>query len=107
MNEEAESFASHREKIFQVIFQIPKGKVSTYGQVAELAGLARAARLVGTTLKKLPKDSKLPWHRVINASGKISLPVDGGGKKQKARLEAEGLAFINGKINLKIYGWQP
>lgn len=107
MTTEHQNTGTHRERIFQVIFQIPPGKVATYGQIAELAGLPRAARLVGTTLKKLPKDSKLPWHRVINASGKISLPMDGGGKKQKSRLESEGIVLLNGKIKLNIYGWQP
>jgi len=107
MSNEQQNSATHRERIFQVIAQIPKGKVASYGQVAELAGLPRAARLVGATLKKIPKDSKLPWHRVINAGGKISLPMEGRGKKQQSRLEAEGVVFINGKIKLKIYGWQP
>jgi len=96
-----------RARLFQVIHAIPKGHVATYGQVAELAGLPRAARLVGNTLKNLPKNSKLPWHRVINASGKISLPMDGNGKVQKQRLEKEGVVFLKGKINLKHYRWQP
>ena len=96
-----------RERLFQVIFSIPKGKVATYGQIAELAGLPRAARLVGNTLKNLPKNSKLPWHRVINASGKISLPMDGNGKVQKQRLEKEGVVFLQGKVNLRHYLWQP
>lgn len=96
-----------RERIYRVVYQIPKGKVATYGLVAELAGLPRAARLVGTTLKGLPNDSKLPWHRVINASGKISLPMAGNGKVQKARLEREGVTFIKNKVDLGHYGWQP
>lgn len=94
-------------RLFQVIHTIPKGKVATYGQVAELAGLPRAARLVGNTLKNLPRGTKLPWHRVINAAGKISLPMDGNGKLQKQRLEKEGVVFLKGKINLRLYGWQP
>ncbi|MEX1032547.1 MAG: MGMT family protein [Cellvibrionaceae bacterium] len=96
-----------RERIFQVVFQIPAGKVATYGQVADLAGLPRAARLIGATLKGLPKNSKLPWHRVINAGGKISLPMEGNGRIQKERLEREGVTFIKGKISLKDHGWQP
>jgi methylated-DNA-protein-cysteine methyltransferase-like protein len=94
-------------RLFQVIHSIPKGRVATYGQVAELAGLPRAARLVGNTLKNLPKNSKLPWHRVINASGKISLPMDGNGKVQKQRLEKEGVVFLKGRINLNNYRWNP
>lgn len=98
---------STQARLFQVIHSVPKGKVATYGQIAELAGLPRAARLVGNTLKNLPKNSKLPWHRIVNASGKISLPIDGNGKVQKQRLEKEGVVFINGKINLGLYRWNP
>lgn len=98
---------STRERIFQVVYRIPTGKVATYGQIADLAGLPRAARLVGSTLKGLPKDSKLPWHRVINAAGRISLPARGGGRNQRERLEREGVVFLNGKIDLREYGWRP
>ena len=96
-----------RERLFQVIGTIPRGKVATYGQVADMAGLPRAARLVGTALKNLPNGTKLPWHRVINAGGRISLPMDGNGKVQKMRLEKEGVVFLNGRVNLRVYGWQP
>ncbi|GAB1256585.1 MGMT family protein [Aurantivibrio plasticivorans] len=97
----------NQERIFQVISQIPEGRVATYGQVAELAGIPRAARLVGSTLKKLPKGSKLPWFRVINAAGKISLPMNGNGRIQKSRLESEDVVLINNTVNLKLFGWQP
>lgn len=96
---------STRERIFQVVYSIPPGKVCTYGQVAELAGLPRAARLVGTVLKGLPEGSKLPWHRVINASGKISLPMEGNGRVQQERLEREGVTLIKGKVSLHDHRW--
>jgi methylated-DNA-protein-cysteine methyltransferase related protein len=96
-----------RERIFQVVFQIPAGKVATYGQIAELAGFPRAARLVGATLKTLPEDSKLPWHRIVNARGEIALPMEGHGHRQRERLERESVVFINGKISLRDYGWRP
>lgn len=98
---------STRERIFQVIHRIPKGRVATYGQVAELAGLPRAARLVGNTLKGLPRETRLPWHRVINAAGRISLPADGNGSVQKERLEQEGVVFIQGRVKLATYAWRP
>lgn len=98
---------TNAELIFQVIGSIPNGHVATYGQVAELAGLARAARLVGSTLKKLPKDTALPWHRVVNASGRTSLPPESSGKLQKERLEEEGVVFLKGRIDLKQYQWNP
>lgn len=98
---------TNRERIFQAVFNIPAGKVATYGQIAELAGLPRAARLVGGTLKGLPADSKLPWHRVVNASGRISLPMEGHGQIQRKRLEDEGVVFLQGKVDLANYRWRP
>ena len=91
-------------RIFLALAQVPSGRVVTYGGLAELAGLPRAARLVGHTLKKLPKDTTLPWHRVLNAQGKISLP-EPGYQRQKERLEAEGVVLIRGKVDLAHYGW--
>lgn len=94
--------------IFRVLQQIPPGKVVSYGQVATMAGLGRAARFVGTTLRKLPKDTKLPWHRVVNSQGRISFKDDHPGfKRQKERLESEGVHFIRGRINFQHYQWQP
>ena len=62
------------QRIYAALAAIPCGRVVTYGQVGKLAGLPRGGRLVGRTLRNLPKDSSLPWHRVINAAGKITLP---------------------------------
>ena len=96
------------QRIYAVLAAIPSGVVVTYGQVAELAGLPRAARLVGRTLSKLPGDSQLPWHRVINASGKISLPEDSPGfEHQKKRLQEEDVVVTNGRISLRQFRWQP
>lgn len=95
-----------REKIWQVVHQIPKGKVASYGQVAQLAGLPGYARYVGATMKNLPKDSKLPWHRVASAAGKLSFPQDSCQYQlQKSRLESEGIVFINGRFSLAQFGW--
>lgn len=96
------------QRIYAVLAAIPTGTVVTYGQVAELAGLPRAARLVGRTLSKLPGDSSLPWHRVINASGSISLPEDSPGfEQQKKRLQEEDVVVTGGRISLKQFRWQP
>ena len=95
-------------KIWQVVSLIPKGKVASYGQVAQLAGLPRGARQVGRILSQLPKDTQLPWHRVINAQGKISFPENSTAyRKQKQRLREEGVQFKNGRVVLKQFGWQP
>jgi len=98
--------ATNREAIYLALMSIPAGKVITYGQLASLAGLPGAARLAGSVLCGLPETTELPWHRVINAQGKISLPVDSASyKKQMQRLKTEGVLIKNGKISLRIYGY--
>jgi methylated-DNA-protein-cysteine methyltransferase-like protein len=93
------------EIIWQIVASIPKGSVATYGQIAKLAGYPGHARYVGATLTKLPEDSVLPWHRVINAKGELSFPVDGQQyQKQRALLEAEGIEFKSFKLSLSRYG---
>jgi methylated-DNA-protein-cysteine methyltransferase-like protein len=97
---------NNQEKIWLVVSQIPQGKVASYGQVAKLAQLPGYARFVGATMKKLPKDSKLPWYRVANSAGKISFPVGSSEYlKQKSLLEAEGIVFVNGKFSRSRFGW--
>ncbi|MCR8923645.1 MGMT family protein [Dasania sp. GY-MA-18] len=99
---------SNAQKIWLAVQQIPAGKVATYGQVAELAGIPGAARLVGNTMHKLPAGSQLPWHRVVSAQGKLSLPENSSGyREQKLRLESEGIVFKGQRIPLAHYRWQP
>jgi methylated-DNA-protein-cysteine methyltransferase-like protein len=96
------------EKVYMVLATVPAGTVVSYGQVAELAGLPGAARMVGRILGKLPKETQLPWHRVINAAGRISLAVDSPGfKVQKARLQEEGVVLNDNRVSLKKFNWQP
>src|SRR5260370_35929210 len=88
--------ASRRyEKIYVVVSRIPRGRVATYGQVARLAGLAGQARMVGYALSALEAGSRIPWHRVVNAGGEISLRRDGGpaGRLQRALLQRERVRF--------------
>jgi methylated-DNA-protein-cysteine methyltransferase-like protein len=98
---------SNKQRIWQVVLKIPEGKVATYGDIARRAGLARAGRLVGHALKRLPPDTKIPWHRVVNARGHLSLPAHSDSYTiQRERLEQEGVKFdLNGKIDLGFYGW--
>ena len=94
------------ERIWQVVAMIPKGRVASYGQIAALAGMPRHARLVGRTLRELPKGSKLPWHRVVNASLKISQrPGTDGHLEQRRRLLAEGVEFTGERIP-KAFRWE-
>lgn len=91
--------------IWQVVASIPKGKVASYGQIANLAGLPGYARYVGTTLSRLPAGTKLPWHRVVNAALKIAERSGTRMLEQRKRLEAEGVVLINGKV-LKQHRWE-
>ncbi|SFC33706.1 methylated-DNA--protein-cysteine methyltransferase [Pragia fontium] len=92
-------------RIYTVVASIPAGKVTTYGTIARLAGAAGAARQVGIVLSRLPAGSKLPWFRVVNAQGKISL-TGPDYIRQKQALLADGVLFTpSDRINFKIYGW--
>ena len=94
-------------RIWQVVALIPSGKVATYGDVARQAGMPGAARRVGMALRRLPAGTRIPWHRVINAQGRISLPEGSASQlTQRERLEEEGILFrVNGSIDLHRFGW--
>ena len=93
--------------IWRTVRQIPKGRVATYGQVAGAAGLGGQARLVGYAMHALPEGSSVPWHRVLNFRGRISLPeADGQAALQRALLEAEGVLFRNGVVDLDRFRWR-
>ncbi len=100
----AESVTSARDRIWQTVAAIPKGKVATFGQIAGLSGMPSHARLVGKVLSQLPPGSRIPWHRVLNAQGRISCP---SADEQRRRLEAEDVVFLNGRVRLKDYQWVP
>ena len=96
---------SQFKKFYAVIARIPKGKVATYGQIAALAGLPRHARQVGYALHASP--ASLPWHRVINSKGELSLAgIPGVGDKQRALLEREGVEFDGAKVSLARFRWK-
>jgi len=98
------------ETIYAVVRRIPQGRVATYGQVAELAGLFGKARLVGYALYRVVEDSDIPWHRVVNARGQISESPwrNGSDDLQRVLLEAEGVRFrADGTLNLREYLWRP
>lgn len=96
------------QRVWDIVAQIPHGRVATYGQIARLAGLGQRARLVGYALHHSPIDLELAWHRVINARGKISFAENSNRyHRQQAKLEAEGVVFTNGRIDLDTYRWRP
>lgn len=96
-----------RAALYLVLAQIPEGKVTSYGELAAMAGLGRAARWVGRVLSQLPDDTCLPWHRVMGAGGRLSL-AEGtiSGEEQRARLRAEGVMVVNGRVDLRRHGWR-
>jgi len=95
------------KNVWQVVQDIPRGHVLTYGEVARLAGMSRAARRVSQAMRRAPRGMKLPWHRVVNAAGRISFPADSSGyRQQKERLEREGVVFVEGKIDLERHGYR-
>ncbi|MGB8656315.1 MAG: MGMT family protein [Candidatus Zixiibacteriota bacterium] len=96
------------QRVKNIIRQIPQGKVATYGQIAALAGNPRAARQVVWILHSSAEKDRLPWHRVINSRGRISLKPNYGYEIQKELLGKEGLKFDkNDNIDFRRYLWSP
>lgn len=99
-------FAAWVKNVWQVVTDIPRGYVLTYGDVARLAGNHRAARRVSQAMGRAPDRLRLPWHRVVNVQGKLSFPLDGPDYgRQKCLLEEEGVVFHDGKIDLQRFGY--
>lgn len=97
---------SNYELIWETVQQIPRGKVATYGEIAEQSGLPGQPRLVGYALHNTPQGMDIPWYRVINSLGKISLPKGTGAyARQKRLLQREGIEFQNEQVDLKKFGW--
>jgi methylated-DNA-protein-cysteine methyltransferase-like protein len=103
-----------RKRVLDIVARIPRGKVTSYGDVAAMAGQPRAARGVGWILNNLPPDTDLPWWRVVNRIGGLStykLPVADAGHLQRARLEAESVPFdkagADGKVAGDEWWWRP
>ena len=96
------------QRIYETIREIPPGRVVSYGQIAELAGIRRGARQVGWALRQLPDDHDVPWHRVIRASGRIAFAAGSHAfERQCRRLRAEGVRVEAGKVDLREFAWQP
>jgi methylated-DNA-protein-cysteine methyltransferase-like protein len=88
--------------VYAAVRRIPRGKVATYGQVAEAAGVPGAARQVVWALRA---GRNLPWHRVLGAGGRIRLPGEAG-LEQRLRLETEGVRVVNGRVPLEKHGYR-
>ncbi len=96
------------QRIWETILEIPEGKVASYGQIAEIAGIPRGARQTAYALRVAPDDLRLPWHRVITASGKIAFEKGSRPYRlQRDRLRDEGVTVMGGKVDMKEFRWQP
>lgn len=95
-------------KIYDIVSQIPVGKVATYGQIAVLAGMPKGARVVGWAMRAVPENWVLPCHRVVNKTGNMAPEYAFGGHEvQRSLLKAEGVTFnINGLINMEENLWK-
>jgi methylated-DNA-protein-cysteine methyltransferase-like protein len=96
------------ERIYAAVRRVPRGRVATYGQIAELAGLPGGARQVGYALHALRDHHDVPWQRVVNARGSVSArSIPGPEEMQRALLEDEGVEFgLGGRIDLGRYRWR-
>jgi methylated-DNA-protein-cysteine methyltransferase related protein len=95
------------EAIRRMIAAIPRGRVSSYGEVADRVGLPRRARLVARVLRETPDEAALPWFRVLRADGRIAFPPGSRGFREQARrLGAEGVPVRNGRVELALHGWE-
>lgn len=91
-----------------IVMKIPRGRVASYGQIADLAGYPRHARFVSRAMSQAPVGVTVPWHRVVSASGGIAFPRDSDGfVEQGQRLALEGVTVIAGKIDMSVFAWRP
>ncbi len=94
------------ESIYDIICQIPRGRVASYGQIAVLAGNRRWARVVGYALHAAPHERDIPWHRVVKKNGEvIGSAESAGGKLQTELLKGEGVGFVDGHVDMGRYQW--
>lgn len=112
------AYEPFRRRVYRLVAAIPPGRVATYGQLAVLAGWPRRARMAGRALREAPRTGPdgrpLPWHRVVNAQGRISARGDhrrgdaeSPERRQRRLLEAEGVVFRGGRIDLAQWQWRP
>jgi methylated-DNA-protein-cysteine methyltransferase-like protein len=96
------------QKIWRTVQLIPQGKVASYGQIADFAGLPGLARLVGKSLGLAPQKMNLPWHRVLRSNGQLAFLLGSAqSQEQSGLLQQENVAVLNNRVKLSIFQWQP
>lgn len=104
----SEDMERRRSRILAMVCDVPPGRVASYGQIAELAGVPRGARQVGRALRELPAGQDVPWFRIVTASGKLAFePGSEAWQRQAGHLAADGVTLTNGRVNMSLYRWQP
>ena len=102
------SIGTFKERVYDVVAKIPKGKVATYGQIAKLAGRPGAARAVGMCMRTNKDTKRIPCHRVVGSTGKLTGYAYGKGViTKKSLLAKEGVKFLRDTVDLKVSGWRP
>ncbi len=95
-------------QIWKTVGRVPKGKVASYGQIADLAGLPGRARLVGTVLRHTPESIEIPWYRILRSNGRLAFSVGSNEAiRQKQLLLDEGVLVINNRVKMQQYSWKP
>ena len=95
-------------KIWKTVCKVPSGKVSSYGFIADLAGLPGRARLVGKILQYAPDKMNVPWHRILKSNGQLAFAAGSkSAELQKGLLQEEGVVVLNNRVKLKAFGWNP
>ncbi len=98
----------NHQAIWSVVKAIPAGKVASYGQVADLAGLPGRARLVGRSMGLIPDRKRVPWYRVLKSNGQLAgQPGSEFARRQSDLLADEGVVVLKNRVNMEAYRWQP
>lgn len=99
---------ARRRRILATVCEVPRGRVASYGQIAELAGVPRGARQVGWALGSLQDNEDVPWHRIVTASGRLAFAAGSASwRRQRRKLAAEGVTLSDGRIDMRTFRWQP
>ena len=95
-------------RIWRTVLSIPFGRVASYGQVADYAGLPGRARMTGKALSHAPIELGVPWYRVLKSNGKIAFASGSeNGERQRSLLQQEGIVVINYRVNMNVFAWRP
>ena len=96
------------QQIWDTVSKVPYGKVSSYGFIADLAGLPGRARMVGTVLRLVPDDMQLPWYRILRSNGQLAFKAGSPqAERQKGLLQEEDVVVLNNRVDMQRFAWKP